>query len=183
MFLPTSLKIMTRIKVLIVDDAVVVRRIVSDVLSKDPLIEIIGVAANGRIALAKIEQVKPDVVTMDVEMPEMNGLEALGELRKKYPRLPVIMFSTLTERGGMATLEALSLGASDYVTKPANVGSVPLAMKRIEEELIPKIKALCPHITPPAPPVIPRQVSILSPAQSNKSAPGAPRPARNKPIE
>lgn len=134
---------MARIRVLVVDDAVVVRKIVTDALASDPDIEVVGAAANGRIALAKVVQVNPDVVTMDIEMPEMNGLDALRELRKTHPVLPVIMFSTLTERGGSATLEALALGATDYVTKPANVGSVAAAQQRIRDELIPKIKALC----------------------------------------
>ncbi len=133
---------MARIRVLIVDDSVVIRKILTDALSGDPDIEIAGVAANGRIALAKIPQTNPDLVTLDVEMPEMNGLQTLAELRKKYPMLPVIMFSTLTARGAEATLDALTLGASDYVTKPANVGSVTVAVQRIREQLIPKIKML-----------------------------------------
>ncbi|MFQ5443850.1 MAG: response regulator, partial [Nitrospinales bacterium] len=135
---------MAKTRILVVDDAVVVRRIVTDVLSEDHNLEVVGVAANGRIALAKIPQVNPDLVTLDIEMPEMNGLETLKELRKTYPTLPVIMFSTLTERGASTTLEALALGANDYVTKPANVGSVSMAMQRIREELIPKINIFCP---------------------------------------
>ncbi len=123
-----------------VDDAVVVRKIVTDALATDPEIEIAGVAANGQIALAKIPQINPDLVTLDIEMPELDGLETLQEIRKIYPNLPVIMFSTLTDRGGAKTLEALSLGATDYVTKPANVGSVSIAQQRIREELIPKVK-------------------------------------------
>jgi len=134
---------MSKIRVLIVDDAVVIRRIVSDVLSADPDIEVVGTAANGKIGLAKIPQVNPDLVTLDVEMPEMDGIETVREIRKKYPKLPVVMFSTLTARGAEATLDALSAGASDYVTKPANVGSVAVAMARIREELIPKIRSLC----------------------------------------
>jgi len=134
---------MGKIRILIVDDSVVIRRLVSDVLSGDPAIQVVGAAANGRIALAKIPQVNPDLVTLDVEMPEMNGLETLAVMRKQYPHLPVIMFSTVTERGAAVTLDALSMGASDYVTKPANVGSVGAGMQRIREELIPKIKALC----------------------------------------
>ena len=140
-----------KIRVLIVDDAVVIRRIVTDVLSEDPEIEVAGTAANGRIARQKITQVNPDILTLDVEMPEMNGLEALGELRQTHPRLPVIMFSTLTERGANATIEALTLGASDYVTKPANVGQVAVALQRIREQLIPKIKSLCPQRDQAAP--------------------------------
>jgi two-component system chemotaxis response regulator CheB len=133
---------MPKRRLLIVDDAVVVRRILSEALSADPELEIAGLAANGRIALARIPQVNPDLVIMDVEMPEMDGLQALAELRKSYPRLPVIMFSTLTQRGAAATLDALALGADDYVTKPSNVGSVTVAIERVREELIPKIKHL-----------------------------------------
>lgn len=134
---------MRKIRVLVVDDAVVVRKIVTDSLSSDPDIEIAGIAANGRIALQKIPQVNPDIITLDIEMPEMDGLQTLVEVRKIYPKLPIIMFSTLTERGGAKTLEALSLGATDYVTKPANVGSVSIAMQRVREELIPKVKYFC----------------------------------------
>ena len=142
---------MRKIRVLVVDDSVVVRRLVSEVLTSDPAIELAGIAANGRIALAKLSQVNPDLVTLDIEMPEMDGLQALAELRKTHPRLPVIMFSTLTQRGAAASLDALALGANDYVTKPANVGSVTQGMQRVREELIPKIKALCPHLAGPGP--------------------------------
>src|SRR3972149_7031646 len=99
---------MRKIRVLIVDDAVVVRRIVGDVLAGDPELEVAGAAANGRIALAKIPQVNPDIVTLDAEMPEMDGLETLAAIRKSYPRFPVIMFSTQTERAAPVTLDALA---------------------------------------------------------------------------
>lgn len=135
---------MRKIRVLIVDDSVVIRRLLTDILSQDPEIEVAGVAANGRIALAKLPQVNPDIVTLDIEMPELDGLGTLPELRKTYPKLPVIMFSTLTERGAAATLDALSLGASDYVAKPANVGSVTAGMETVKAQLLPKIKSLCP---------------------------------------
>jgi two-component system, chemotaxis family, protein-glutamate methylesterase/glutaminase len=146
-----------KIRVLVVDDAVVVRRMVSTVLDEDPGLEVVGAAANGSIAIQKLTQVNPDIITLDIEMPEMDGLQALKAIRKTHPTLPVIMFSTLTMRGGAATLEALSLGASDYVTKPANVGSVAIAQQRLRDELIPKIKALCARaIARDAPPrVIP----------------------------
>src|ERR1700678_2045788 len=98
---------MPKVRILVVDDAVVFRRAVSDELSRDPDLEVVGTAANGRIALAKMAQLSPDLVILDVEMPEMDGLETLKELRKTYPKLPVIMFSSLTERGAEATLDAL----------------------------------------------------------------------------
>jgi two-component system chemotaxis response regulator CheB len=142
---------MRRIRVLVVDDAVVVRRLVTDVLAADPEIEVVGVAANGRIALQKIAQLAPDLITLDIEMPEMDGLTTVTEIRKTWKTLPVIMFSTLTERGAQATMEALARGATDYVTKPANVGSVTVAQQRIRDDLIPRIKTLCASVLPKAP--------------------------------
>ena len=135
---------MGRINVLVVDDSVVIRRLVTTVLEDDDEISVVGTAASGRIALSKLSQVAPDCVTLDMEMPDLDGLGTLRELRKTHPRLPVIMFSTLTERGAGATLDALALGANDYVCKPANVGSVPQAIASVRDQLVPKIKALCP---------------------------------------
>jgi two-component system chemotaxis response regulator CheB len=146
---------MLKTRVLIVDDSVVIRRLLADILAGDPALEVAGAAANGHIALAKLPQVNPDVVLLDIEMPDMNGLETLAALRRNYPKLPVIMFSALTERGAVHTLEALALGATDYITKPANMGSPGAATARVRDELIPRIKALhraagalMPQITP-----------------------------------
>jgi len=140
---------MPPIRILIVDDSVVIRKVLAEALVADPEIEVAGSAADGNIALAKIPQLKPDLVTMDVEMPVKSGIETLVEIRKLYPKLPVIMFSTLTERGATVTLDALSLGASDYVTKPSNTGSVEQTRAKIQAELIPKIKGLCRKSMPP----------------------------------
>ncbi|MBW4509220.1 MAG: chemotaxis response regulator protein-glutamate methylesterase [Scytonematopsis contorta HA4267-MV1] len=129
-----------KIRVLIVDDAVTVRSRVSKVLSTVPEIEIAGVAANGRIALAAIPQTNPDVIILDVEMPDMNGLETLVAIREKYPELPVIMFSSFTIAGATITLEALSLGANDYATKPSNLGSIEAANEHILTNLVLKVK-------------------------------------------
>src|SRR5262245_36133672 len=132
---------MPKARVLVVDDSVVIRRVVTEELSADPDIEVVGAAANGKIALARMIQVNPDLVILDVEMPEMDGLATLAAIRKAHPRLPVIMFSALTERGAAATLDALALGATDYFTKP--VGNLDESRRVIREELAPEIKALC----------------------------------------
>lgn len=131
---------MRKIRVLAVDDSAVVRRMLTEILSGDPEIEFAGVAPNGRVALAKLPQLAPDVVTLDLEMPELDGIETLRELRKTHPDLPVIMFSALTERGAAATLEALSLGATDYATKPASASDLAAGMQSVREQLLPKIK-------------------------------------------
>jgi two-component system chemotaxis response regulator CheB len=140
---------MLPVRVLIVDDSVVVRKLLCDLLTTSAEVEVVGTASSGAIALAKIPQLNPDVITLDIEMPGLNGIQTLTEIRKRYPRLPVIMFSTLTERGAAITLEALSLGASDYVTKPTNSGNLASAMEQVRLELTPKIISLgrrCIHM-------------------------------------
>src|SRR5260370_38635444 len=132
---------MAPIRILVVDDSVVIRKLLSDTLSGDRALEVAGTASDGHIALAKIPLLKPDLITLDVEMPVMNGLETLAALRKLYPKLPVIMFSTLTDTGAAAPLESLSLGASDYATNPSNTGSPPVAIEPIRVALIPTLKA------------------------------------------
>ncbi len=139
------------IRVLIVDDSVVVRRLVSDVIGECEDLEVAGIAANGRLALSRIPLANPDVVVLDVEMPELDGLETLVEIRKLYPRLPVIMFSSLTERGATTTLDALTRGASDYVTKPTSLGGMGSASEQVRSQLVPKIRALCRQEAGPAP--------------------------------
>jgi len=162
---------MGKIRVLVVDDAVVMRRLISDVLEEDPDIEVVGVAANGRIALQKIPQVNPDVVTMDIEMPEMDGVATVRELRKLYPRLPVIMFSTLTSRGAAATLDALSAGATDYVTKPANVGSVTEGIERLKEDLVPKVRSHSRLVRPSLPQPVGTAPKTVGAARRRDGAP------------
>jgi two-component system chemotaxis response regulator CheB len=148
-----------RIRVLVVDDSVVIRRLVTHALEEDPAIEVVGAAANGSIGLQRIPHLNPTVITLDIEMPEMDGLEMLRHIRREYPHLRVIMFSTLTERGAASTLEALSLGADDYVTKASNEGSLDRSMLRLREELLPKVKQFfCLPVasSAPAAPPVPR---------------------------
>jgi two-component system chemotaxis response regulator CheB len=147
----------SRIRVLVVDDSVVIRRLVTHALSEDPALEVVGSAANGAIALSRIPQLNPDVITLDIEMPEMDGLETLHRLRQTHKDVRVIMFSTLTERGAAITMEALTLGADDYVAKASNMGALDRSMASLRDELIPKIKQFFvlqePAKTTPAPPL------------------------------
>jgi len=129
-----------KIRVLVVDDSVVIRRLVCHALEEDPRVEVVGVAANGSIALHRIPQLNPDVITLDIEMPDMNGLELLRELRRMDQQVRVVMFSTMTEHGALATLEALALGADDYVTKASNAGSLDVSLANLRQQLIPKIR-------------------------------------------
>ncbi|MBK7543582.1 MAG: chemotaxis response regulator protein-glutamate methylesterase [Candidatus Competibacteraceae bacterium] len=148
-----------KIRLMLVDDSALIRRLLADVLSGDPMLEVAGHAQNGRVALEKLAAINPDLVILDVEMPEMDGLQTLAEIRKRQPRLPVIMFSSITERGAIVTLEALALGANDYVTKPSNTGNMATALQRVRDELIPRIKTFCRHLAAPAPAAQPTPVT------------------------
>lgn len=134
---------MRKMRVLVVDDSVVARRVLANVLSSDPAIDVVGTAPNGRIALAKIAQATPDLVTLDVEMPEMGGMETLAALRKTNPLLPVIMFSAFIEQGSATAENAISFGGVECVAKPAG-GALDAASKTIRDCLIPKIKGHLP---------------------------------------
>ncbi len=129
-----------QLRVLMADDSAVVRRLVGDVLQETPGIELTGTARNGRDALAMISTHRPDVILLDVEMPVMNGIEALREIRRTDHRTPVLMFSSLTVRGGEATLDALTMGASDYFPKPTSRVSRQESIDYIRSGLIPRIR-------------------------------------------
>ncbi len=121
------------------------RKLVGEVIQRDPRIELAGTAADGREAIAKTAQLNPDLITLDVEMPGMNGLQALAEIRRAWPRLPVIMLSALTRDGATVTLQALDLGATDFVAKTVAAGAGTFA-DRLAAELVPKILT---HAAPP----------------------------------
>ncbi len=133
---------MGKIRVLVVDDSVLVRKVLTDVLAEDPSIELVGSAANGKIALQKIPQCNPDIITLDIEMPEMNGIETVRKIRESYPKLPIVMVSALTERGASATFEAMSAGATDYITKPSSKTGLDETKAALRNELLRKILTL-----------------------------------------
>jgi two-component system chemotaxis response regulator CheB len=163
-----------RARILIADDSVVMRSLLRSVVCAEPSLEVAGTAANGEAALSAIEVLRPDLVLLDVEMPVMDGLATLRKLRARGCRMPVIMCSSLTQRGAKVTIEALACGASDYVAKPTGQSSREEAMRTLSQDLIPKIHALtslphppplqsklrgAPSILPLAPP--PRDQSVL----------------------
>jgi two-component system chemotaxis response regulator CheB len=150
------------IRVLICDDSHTIRSVLTATLASDPGVRIAGTAVNGQACLDLLAAGElPDVVLLDVEMPVMDGLTALKELRRRHPRLPVVMFSSLTERGSRATVDALVAGANDYVAKPAGLNPEDVAA-RIRGEVLTRIKQV---------------VSRGATAAAQPPAAGVPRPA------
>lgn len=128
-----------KIKVLVVDDSSLVRKIITEILESDPLIEVVGTANNGKTAIIRNDVLNPDVITMDIEMPILDGLAALQQIIETNPK-PVIMMSSLTQYGAEATFKALDYGAVDFIPKPSSVLS--LSIKEISELLISKVKSV-----------------------------------------
>lgn len=128
---------MNRIRVMVVDDSALMRKLISDILMKDPDLEVVNTAMDGLFALKKIPQAKPDVITLDLDMPRMDGLTALRYIVNDH-RIPVVLVSSLTTKGGRLTLEGLALGAVDFITKPKD--AISLHLHEIAEELIKKVK-------------------------------------------
>jgi len=126
-----------RIRVLVVDDSALMRKLIPAILARDSSIEVVGTAMDGAFALKKMEELQPDVVTLDLEMPRMDGMETLRLIMRRAP-LPVILFSTHSKEGGYATLKALALGAVDFVAKPKDAPAGRL--EEIADQLIAKIK-------------------------------------------
>ncbi|MFA5904482.1 MAG: chemotaxis response regulator protein-glutamate methylesterase [Desulfobacula sp.] len=132
---------MEKLKALVIDDTIVYRKIVGDVLKEIPFVEVVGTANNGKIALSKIDTLKPDFITLDIEMPEMNGIEVLQTLKNKPGAPVVVMLSTLTQHGSEMTIKALELGAFDFVPKP-DQGKMAENMDKVREALFPIVNTL-----------------------------------------
>ncbi|MGE5544510.1 MAG: protein-glutamate methylesterase/protein-glutamine glutaminase, partial [Bacillota bacterium] len=128
---------MTEIKVMVVDDSAFMRRIISDIINGQPDMKVVATAANGEEALSTAKKAIPDVITMDVEMPVMDGLAALEKIMSDTP-MPVIMLSSLTQQGADATVKALHLGAVDFITKPS--GSLSLDINTVARDIVSKIR-------------------------------------------
>jgi two-component system chemotaxis response regulator CheB len=160
-------------RVLVVDDSVVVRRLIGRAIESDPSMELAGVAANGRLALARLAAVRPDIVVLDLEMPVMDGFETLTAIRRTHPDLPVIVFSHLTARGAQATFDAMALGATAFALKPSTGAMTMLDVTGQGDgggfavELLTLIRALTP---PPA-----GTVASAGDPPSRRSALGPPR--------
>lgn len=167
---------MAPFRILVVDDSVVIRKLLCETLSADHELEVVGTAPNGNIALAKFSRLLPDLITLDVEMPVLNGLETLAAIRRLDQKIPVIMFSTVTDHGAAATVEALLLGASDYANKPSGSGSMAGAIEVMRSELIPKIKALCRRAVMSSALSQQTRRSLLSNAPSLPAPPRSPKP-------
>ena len=139
---------MSRIRVLVVDASAVVRKSVADALAGDQEIEVIGTAADGRIALKMVEQLKPDLVTMDLKMPHLDGIETARALRRRGDRLPIIFFTSASGEDVTSTFNALAAGASEFVTKPSSMLGADSSIPQVADELIARIKALVPYSGP-----------------------------------
>ncbi|SDL73571.1 protein-glutamate methylesterase/protein-glutamine glutaminase [Sediminibacillus halophilus] len=127
---------MKPIRVLVVDDSAFMRKMISDILNSDPRLQVTGTARNGLDALDKLEDIAVDVITLDIEMPILDGISTLKRVMEKQP-LPVVMLSSLTTRGADSTLEAMSLGAVDFIAKPS--GSISLDINNVKDEIIDKV--------------------------------------------
>lgn len=160
---------MAKIRVLVVDDSVFMRKIISDLIREDERFEVIDTAKNGLEAVEKTVRLVPDVVTLDIEMPQMNGLDALKRIMTERP-VPVVMLSSLTEEGAKETIEALELGAFDFVRKPS--GSISLDLFKVKELLLEKLAAAVQSRIPSTPrPSAPKPEARTI----------APEPAKKKP--
>jgi two-component system, chemotaxis family, protein-glutamate methylesterase/glutaminase len=164
-----------RTRILIVDDSAVMRSLLRAVVGVDAGLEVAGAAGDGESALAAIESLRPGLILLDVEMPVMDGVATLKKLRARGHRMPVIMCSSLTQRGAKVTIEALASGASDYVAKPHNQSGREAAIEALSMELLPKIHAL----TQPA--RVPLPAALVPRGTPSGPLPFAP-PPKSQPV-
>jgi len=129
------------LRVLVADDSILFRRVISDVLAALPDVEVVGSASNGKLAVQKVRELKPDLLTLDMEMPEMDGLAVLDALRASNDPVSVIVVSALTRKGGQLTMKALERGAFDFITKP-ETSNAEQGKEAIRKELAPRVRAL-----------------------------------------
>ncbi|QEG01737.1 Chemotaxis response regulator protein-glutamate methylesterase [Stieleria maiorica] len=127
------------IRVMLCDDSAIMRRLIKTALDLEPSLKVVCEAKHGREAVDQLEETRPDIVVMDIEMPVMDGVEAVREIRKLNRSLPVIMFSSLTNRGAEASLDAIAAGATDFATKPTGAGHIQQALESLRRDLIPKL--------------------------------------------
>lgn len=132
---------MKKIRVIVVDDSALMRKIISDMINSEEDMEVVDVAKNGQELLNKISNNKPDVITLDVEMPIMDGMTALKELKRSYKSIPVIMLSSISQKGTQLTMECLESGAFDFIPKPS--GAISLDINKVKDELVQKIRIAC----------------------------------------
>jgi len=169
------------LRVLVVDDTVVYRKIVGDILAGMPDVEVIGVANNGKIAMSRIEMQRPDLVILDVEMPEADGLEVLAFIKQKAPTVGAVMLSSFTQKGSERTIQALELGAFDFIPKP-ETSSMDESRAAVKIELIRVVEAFIrqAEIKDMLAGRVPRSMSSVPPPQV-ESMPSAAGRARNRP--
>jgi two-component system chemotaxis response regulator CheB len=130
-----------RLKVLIADDSILFRRVIAEALGSLPNVEVVGTVPNGKLALQRVRELRPDLLTLDMEMPEMDGMAVLDALRKTGETVAVIVVSALTRHGGQLTMRALEKGAFDFITKPDGLSSEE-GREAIRKELAPRVRAL-----------------------------------------
>jgi len=175
---------MRKLRVLVVDDSMFMRRMITDLLQQDAELEVVGTAKNGQEGLEMARQLKPDVITLDVEMPVMDGVTMLQRLMQEQPT-PVLMLSSLTKEGAEVTLKCLELGAVDFVTKPS--GSISMDLYKISSQIIEKVKvaararvvvaptAARPAAAPPTPAVLTGRSTPNAPLVVIGASTGGPR--------
>ncbi|MFM8578804.1 MAG: response regulator, partial [Planctomycetaceae bacterium] len=178
--LPTEAARTGSIRVLVCDDSSTIRGVLTATLGREPDLEVVGTAVNGEACLSSLAAGLPDVVILDVEMPVMDGLTALKAIRQRWPRLPVVMFSSLTERGAKATVDALLAGANDYAAKPAGLDPTAVA-DTIRTDLVVKLRAVTGRGTLSTATAAARPTTEAAVSRADRSA--EPSGARRPPVQ